>query len=163
MKAKKIRTLMARDKGVVNGRMLTGSWKWGLTMKRTLIITVLLAVVQASCAYQSESTAYNLTEQAEQKQPNKSKAEKYASKIQKRITKNWHRPSSAQFGLSCRLTIIQPPGGDIISAAITENCNGDEATRQSMIEAVERAGPLPYRGFEDVFCQVIDFVFTYEK
>jgi colicin import membrane protein len=132
-------------------------------MKKSLIITILLAVVLASYAYQSKSTAYNPTEQTQQKQPNKSKAKKYASKIQKQITKNWYRPSSAQPGLRCRLRITQQPGGEVISAAIVGSCNGDEATRRSMIEAVERAGPLPYRGFEDVFEQVIDFEFTYEE
>lgn len=115
-------------------------------MKRCLIIAIFLAVVLASCAYQ----------------PGKSNAERYYSEIQSRITNNWYRPPTTQPGLSCRLTITQQPGGEVISATIVGNCNGDEATRRSMIEAVERAGPLPYRGFEDVFERVIDFVFTYE-
>jgi hypothetical protein len=29
------------------------------------------------------------------------------------------------------------------------------------VAAVERAGTLPYRGFEDVFEREIDFVFTF--
>lgn len=114
-------------------------------MKRPLIITILQAVLLASCA----------------SQPGKSNAEKYYSEIQSRITNNWYRPSSAQLGLSCRLRITQQPGGEVISVAVVGKCNGDEATRRSMIEAVERSEPLTYKGFEDVFEREIDFVFTY--
>jgi colicin import membrane protein len=64
--------------------------------------------------------------------------------------------------LRCTLKIIQIPGGEVISAAISGSCNGDEATRRSIIAAVERAGALPYRGFEDVFKREIDFIFIYD-
>ena len=61
-----------------------------------------------------------------------------------------------------QLSIVQIPGGEVISAAIKGACNADEATRRSLIAAVERAGSLPYRGFEDVFVREIDFIFTYD-
>jgi colicin import membrane protein len=57
---------------------------------------------------------------------------------------------------------VQIPGGEVISAAIAGKCNADEATRRSLVAAVERAGSLPYRGFEDVFEREIDFIFTYD-
>ena len=50
----------------------------------------------------------------------------------------------------------------MISADIAGSCNGDEATRRSLVAAVERAGSLPYRGFEEVFVREIDFVFIYD-
>ena len=86
----------------------------------------------------------------------------YVSAIQALVTQNWLRPPTAQAGLRCTLKIVQIPGGEVISAAIAGSCNGDEATRRSVVAAVERVGSLPYRGFEDVFRREIDFIFIYD-
>jgi colicin import membrane protein len=90
-------------------------------------------------------------------------AEQYYAAIQAQVTSNWLRPPTARPGLRCRLKIVQIPGGEVISAAISGRCVADEATRRSIIAAVERAGLLPYRGFEDVFEREIDFIFTYDE
>ena len=50
----------------------------------------------------------------------------------------------------------------MISAVIAGTCLADEATRRSIIVAVERAGTLPYKGFEEVFEREIEFIFTYD-
>lgn len=89
--------------------------------------------------------------------------DKYYAAIQSQVTNNWFRPPTARSGLRCRLRIVQIPGGEVISAAIAGSCNADEATRRSLIAAVERAGSLPYRGFEDVFEREIDFLFKYDE
>ena len=89
-------------------------------------------------------------------------AQQYRLAIQAQVTANWLRPPTARAGLRCRLRIVQIPGGEVISAAIAGACNGDKATRRSLVGAVERAGSLPYRGFEDVFEREIDFLFTYD-
>ncbi len=86
----------------------------------------------------------------------------YQAAIQAMVTQNWLRPPTAQPGLRCTLKIVQIPGGEVISAAITGRCNGDEATRRSILAAVERGGTLPYRGFEDVFEREIEFIFIYD-
>jgi len=86
----------------------------------------------------------------------------YQAAIQAMVTQNWLRPPTAQPGLRCTLKIVQIPGGEVISAAITGSCNGDEATRRSILAAVERGGSLPYRGFEDVFEREIEFIFIYD-
>jgi len=86
----------------------------------------------------------------------------YQAAIQAFVTQNWLRPPTAQAGLRCTLKIVQIPGGEVISAAISGKCNGDEATRRSILAAVERGGTLPYRGFEDVFEREIDFIFIYD-
>jgi colicin import membrane protein len=78
------------------------------------------------------------------------------------VTQNWLRPPTAQPGLRCTLKIVQIPGGEVISAAIAGKCNGDQATRRSIVAAVERVGRLPYRGFEDAFKREIDFIFIYD-
>jgi len=88
--------------------------------------------------------------------------DKYKAAIQSAVTQNWLRPPTAQAGLRCTLKIVQIPGGEVISAAIAGACNGDEATRRSIIAAVERVGALPYRGFEEVFEREIDFNFIYD-
>jgi len=90
------------------------------------------------------------------------KGEEYYAAIQSQVTNNWYRPPTARPGLRCRLKIVQIPGGEVISAAISGSCNADEATRRSLVAAVERAGTLPYRGFEEVFEREIDFIFTYD-
>ena len=91
------------------------------------------------------------------------KGEEYYAAIQSQVTNNWYRPPTARPGLRCRLKIVQIPGGEVISAAIAGSCNADEATRRSLTAAVERAGTLPYRGFEEVFQREIDFIFTYDE
>ncbi len=90
------------------------------------------------------------------------KGDEYYAAIQSQVTNNWFRPPTARPGLRCRLKIVQIPGGEVISAAIAGTCNADEATRRSLVAAVERAGSLPYRGFEKVFEREIDFIFTYD-
>jgi len=90
------------------------------------------------------------------------KGDEYYAAIQSQVTNNWFRPPTARPGLRCRLKIVQIPGGEVISAAIAGKCNADEATRRSLVAAVERAGSLPYRGFEKVFEREIDFIFTYD-
>ena len=90
------------------------------------------------------------------------KGEAYYAAIQSQVTNNWLRPPTARSGLRCRVKIVQIPGGEVISAAISGACVADEATRRSIVAAVERAGSLPYRGFEDVFEREIDFIFTYD-
>ena len=91
------------------------------------------------------------------------KGDSYYVAIQAQVTNNWLRPPTARSGLKCRLKIVQIPGGEVISAAIVGTCNADEATRRSLIAAVERTGTLPYRGFEEVFEREIDFIFTYDE
>ncbi len=85
----------------------------------------------------------------------------YKLAIQQLVRENWLRPPTAKPGLRCTLKISQIPGGEVISAAISGSCNGDEATRRSIVAAVERIDALPYRGFEDVFAREIDFEFIY--
>jgi len=89
-------------------------------------------------------------------------SDNYQAAIQSFVTQNWMRPPTAQSGLRCTLKIVQIPGGEVISAAIAGKCNGDEATRRSILAAVERGGALPYRGFEDAFQREIDFIFIYD-
>ena len=89
------------------------------------------------------------------------KSEEYQLLIKQIVTQNWLRPPTAQPGLQCRVFVIQIPGGEVISADVRNPCNADPVTRRSIIDAVERVGNLPYRGYEDVFQREINFNFIY--
>ncbi|HJT97184.1 MAG TPA: cell envelope integrity protein TolA [Rhodanobacteraceae bacterium] len=89
-------------------------------------------------------------------------AARYAAAIQSAVTNNWNRPDSATAGLRCSLSIVQIPGGDVISVTPMPPCNADEATRNSIEQAVRKASPLPYQGYEKVFQRSIRFNFKYD-
>lgn len=87
---------------------------------------------------------------------------RYQAAIQAAVTQNWNRPDSAQAGLRCALRIVQIPGGDVISATVGSPCNADPVTRNSIEQAVMKAAPLPYQGYEKVFQRNINFNFRYD-
>ncbi|HPG93612.1 MAG: cell envelope integrity protein TolA [Dokdonella sp.] len=87
---------------------------------------------------------------------------RYAAAIQAAVTQNWNRPESIPPGLRCTLHIVQIPGGDVISANVSSPCNADGASRLSIEQAVMRAAPLPYQGFEKVFNREINLNFKYD-
>src|SRR5690242_9246606 len=87
---------------------------------------------------------------------------RYAAAIQAAVTNNWNRPDNAQTGLRCVLNIAQIPGGDVISVSVGSPCNADPVTRTSIEQAVMKAAPLPYQGYEKVFQRNIKFNFRYD-
>lgn len=74
----------------------------------------------------------------------------YLGQIQARIQRMWNRPPTAVAGIDCTVYITQVPGGTIASARLGE-CNGDQATRESILAAVYRASPLPAPSNPDLF------------
>jgi colicin import membrane protein len=86
----------------------------------------------------------------------------YSAAIQNAVTRSWSRPETAKAGLRCAIRVIQIPGGDVISASVVSPCNADELTRSSIEQAVTKAQPLPYKGYEKVFSREITFIFTYD-
>jgi colicin import membrane protein len=89
-------------------------------------------------------------------------AARYAAAIQSAVTNNWNRPDSATAGLRCTVLITQIPGGDLINVQVTNPCNADQVTRNSIESAVRKAAPLPYQGYEKVFQRSIRFNFRYD-
>ena len=86
----------------------------------------------------------------------------YEAAIQNDVARNWLKPPSATLGLSCKVLVHQIPGGEVINASIV-SCNGDQQARSSIVQAVLRASPLPYRGFEDAFQRELVFTFKPEE
>lgn len=86
----------------------------------------------------------------------------YSSAIIKVVTDNWNRPDTVQPGLRCAVHVIQLPGGTVMSAKAVSPCNADQITRTSIEQAVTKAQPLPYKGYESVFQREITFIFRYD-
>ena len=68
--------------------------------------------------------------------------EEYQSLIGAKISRQWLRPPSARQGVRCIVHLTQIAGGEITHVNV-EDCNGDDALRQSVETAAYRASPLP--------------------
>ncbi|HET6587670.1 MAG TPA: cell envelope integrity protein TolA [Oleiagrimonas sp.] len=75
----------------------------------------------------------------------------YEAAIQNAVTQAWLRPDNIPEGAVCPIHIVQIPGGQVISVTIEPSCPFDAAGRRSVKNAVLRAQPLPYKGFEKAF------------
>jgi len=68
--------------------------------------------------------------------------DEYRALLIQAIERNWIRPPSARAGLECTLYVTQATGGTVIDVKLG-TCNGDQAVRESIANAVYRASPLP--------------------
>jgi len=68
--------------------------------------------------------------------------DEYRTLLIQTIERNWNKPASARAGLVCTLNVTQAPGGTVLNVTIGD-CNGDEAVRESVVNAVYRSSPLP--------------------
>ena len=84
--------------------------------------------------------------------------DQYRAAIQNAVTQNWIRPDNMP-NAPCVVHIVQLPGGNVMSAKASSSCPYDDAGKKSVEDAVLRAQPLPYKGFESVFAREIDFTF----
>lgn len=82
----------------------------------------------------------------------------YMAAIQNAVTQNWMRPDNMP-NVPCLVHIVQSPGGTVLSAKASSSCPYDDAGKRSVENAVLRAQPLPYKGFESVFQRDVDFTF----
>ncbi|HET6633193.1 MAG TPA: TonB C-terminal domain-containing protein [Rhodanobacteraceae bacterium] len=90
-------------------------------------------------------------------------AAQYAAALTNTITRNWLRPDNIPKGVTCPLRIVQIPGGQVISVTVLPSCPFDEPGRRSVENAVRRAQPLPYNGYESVFQRSIILNFKVEE
>lgn len=68
--------------------------------------------------------------------------DEYRALLTQAIERNWIRPPSARAGLACTLYVNQAAGGTVVDVRLG-SCNGDAAVRESIVNAVYRASPLP--------------------
>ncbi|HTQ36582.1 MAG TPA: cell envelope integrity protein TolA [Steroidobacteraceae bacterium] len=66
----------------------------------------------------------------------------YIAQISAAVQRKWNKPPSATAGLDCEVKVTQVPGGAVTGVTIG-HCNGDDAVRQSIQNAVLAASPLP--------------------
>jgi colicin import membrane protein len=78
--------------------------------------------------------------------------------IRDKVTRAWIRPPSARPGVNCEVHVTQVPGG-VVTGVQIGSCNGDEAVRASIEDAVNRASPLPQPSNADVFDRNLKFDF----
>ncbi len=86
----------------------------------------------------------------------------YTAAIQAAVTRAWTRPVGTPPGLQCQIKVNQIPGGGVIDVSIGTPCNASAVVRNSIINAVKKADPLPFKGFEDVFERRLNFIFQYQ-
>lgn len=75
----------------------------------------------------------------------------YTEALSAAIFRHAGLPDSFPTGTSCRLTIVQQPGGEVISARLESGCTASRELDAKVELAVLRATPLPYFGYENEF------------
>jgi colicin import membrane protein len=74
---------------------------------------------------------------------NSDEANRWHAQIIARVTRAWIKPSSAQPGISCIVSVTQVPGGEVTAVNVNSCSIDDAALRESVEAAVLRASPLP--------------------
>jgi colicin import membrane protein len=85
--------------------------------------------------------------------------DQYMLMIQSHVKRFWDRPLSATPGIECVVNVVQLPTGDVVSAKVAQ-CNGDEAVRRSIENAVLKASPLPKPPSQAVFSRTFTLTFA---
>ena len=85
--------------------------------------------------------------------------DQYMLMIQSHVKRFWDRPLSARPGIECVVNVVQLPTGDVVSAKVAQ-CNGDEAVRRSIENAVLKASPLPKPPSQAVFSRTFTLTFA---
>jgi len=84
--------------------------------------------------------------------------DEYRTLLAQAIERSWIRPPSARAGLECTMYVTQAPGGTVLDVRLGA-CNGDEAVRESITNAVFRASPLPPPRDQRLFERRLEIVF----
>ncbi len=83
----------------------------------------------------------------------------YKAAVITSVEKEWNKPASASDALLCYVKVRQIPGGGVVDATISSPCNANTIVKNSIIAAIKKADPLPYKGFEKVFSRSATFIF----
>jgi colicin import membrane protein len=84
--------------------------------------------------------------------------DEYRTLLSQAIERSWIRPPSAKAGLECTLYVSQAPGGTVVDVKLG-TCNGDQSVRESIVNAVYRASPLPAPRDPRAFERRLEIVF----
>ncbi len=85
----------------------------------------------------------------------------YVKLIEQKVERNWRRSVTSTVDMSCKVTVIQTPLGDVVSVSVSlQQCTKKDIAFQRSIErAVLRASPLPLPKNPEVFDREISFTF----
>jgi colicin import membrane protein len=89
-------------------------------------------------------------------------AAQYAAAIQNAALNNWLHPETIP-RVVCDVDIKQIPGGDLLDVHVVNPCDADPQIRDTIEQAVRRAAPLPYKGYEAVFNRHVIFTFCFPR
>lgn len=84
--------------------------------------------------------------------------DQYLLQIEQHISRRWIQPAQMASGWQCEVKVQQNAMGDILTVQML-NCNGSEAFKNSVEQAVIKSSPLPVPRDPDVFEKSIRFVF----
>jgi colicin import membrane protein len=84
--------------------------------------------------------------------------DEYRALLAQAIERSWIRPPTARAGLECTLLVTQAPGGTVVDVRLGA-CNGDQTVRESIVNAVYRASPLPAPRDPRAFERRLEIVF----
>lgn len=124
--------------------------------RRKIIVRLSAGLVFAAVPVLGQSTRASLDEGAAG--TSQALRTRYAQAIQSAIRANWLAPADLP-EVACKVRITQARGGVVEDAVVEPDCPYSEAGQRSVIAAVRRAGPLPYKGFEGVFQRTLIFTF----
>lgn len=84
----------------------------------------------------------------------------YLAQIEARVERAWLRPRtpSGTQTFECHLQVLQSERGDVREVSL-QQCNGDSRWRLSLVQAVERASPLPAPPDPAVFAESLQLSF----
>src|SRR5688572_8482936 len=88
--------------------------------------------------------------------------DQYMLMIENHVKRHWQAPLSARPGIECLVNVVQLPTGDVVSARVGQ-CNGDDAVRRSIENAVLAASPLPRPPSQAVFSRTFTITFAPDK
>ncbi len=83
----------------------------------------------------------------------------YVALIRDKIQRNWLRPAGTPEEFSCKLTVHQILGGEVVNVHFQRSC-GNAALDRSVENAVRKASPLPAPPDPELFEREIDLTFV---
>jgi colicin import membrane protein len=125
------------------------------------------AAAKAAAEAQRRQAAADLARQLAEEEELASAADsgalaEYIDLIRQKVEKNWIPPPGVRPGLECEVLVNQLPGGAVGDVRIG-SCNGDDAVRRSIEQAVRRADPLPRPSNPALFERNLRFTFKPEE
>ncbi|MDJ0870477.1 MAG: cell envelope integrity protein TolA, partial [Gammaproteobacteria bacterium] len=116
---------------------------------------------QAELAMQAELAEEELILKRRRQSLRQRNFNQYVASIQDKVQRVWRRPLGVPKGLSCTIRVAQIPGGEVVSATVTQSSGNVEFDR-SVEAAVLKASPLPRPRDPDLFEREIKFIFQPE-